>query len=255
MNLNTLSLTWLHEKETSLLASSLHISSDFAQGIVMHCETSFLRVETHAWHIIIKHLLISECTFADIAFLLDASGSITDRWGYEAWNFILDYVNSFVTNALFHIGQDGVQFAVVSYASYATIHVEFNYYNSVDELSEAIRAIYYDGSATNIADALQQAREHIFTKSAGARSNVKKQIILISDGMATLRASDTIVEAELCKQQGIEILTIGFGDMINRDELSKMSSDDNTLIVPDLNGLPSLLCRNIFDVCGGIKGK
>ena len=212
-------------------------------------------MDTHACHITIKHLLISECTFADIAFLLDASGSINDAWGTGAWHFILDYVNSFVTNTLFHIGQDGVQFAVASYGDDARVHVEFNSYNSVDELSEAIRTISYQGGKTNIADAFQLAREHIFTKSAGARSNVKKQIILISDGMATHRVSETIVEAELCKQQGIEILTIGFGDMINLDELTKMSSDDNALIVPSLYGLPSLLCRNIFDVCGGIKGK
>ena len=69
--------------------------------------------------------------------------------------------------------------------------------------------------------------ENIFQVSNGDRPNVRNVAIVISDGKANERESDTAVEAQRARDRGIEIIVVGVTssvDMVNTP-FEKVSSD------------------------------
>jgi len=62
------------------------------------------------------HIIIAACV-ADIAFVIDNSGSIRDNDppGGNNWNLILDFVKSIID--VFDVGQDATRFAAVDFGT------------------------------------------------------------------------------------------------------------------------------------------
>ena len=77
---------------------------------------------------------------------------------------------------------------------------------------------------TNTDKALEYARTNMFTQPNGERADAKNYVIILTDG-ASANFNQTVQQASLLKQQGIEILAIGIGANINSPELNGMASD------------------------------
>ncbi|XP_016101722.1 collagen alpha-4(VI) chain-like, partial [Sinocyclocheilus grahami] len=101
-----------------------------------------------------------ECMFdevADIAFIVDQSGSIRSK------NFQL--VRNFLKNTIggLDVGDGKIKIAVVLYSDFPRADVNFNTSNDKTDILRYIRSMPYGRGKTNTGAALKFAKEHVFT--------------------------------------------------------------------------------------------
>ena len=118
-------------------------------------------------------LIFSGCkATADVAFLVDSSGSI----GRRRWPLMQDFLKK-VTN-VFNVGPDGTHIAVIAYSTNAKLEFTFNTLSgaqiTADEYGELIDKIGFQRGFTYIDKALIMADEQVFTTSAGMRPGVSQ---------------------------------------------------------------------------------
>lgn len=111
-------------------------------------------------------------TIVDVAFLVDSSGSISDR----DWRLLRDFVKS-VVNKL-NVSSSGSHVALISYASYAVVELRFNTLtgdklNPV-EINKVVDRIKHHKGYTYMDRALQLADKKIFSELGGMRQAVRK---------------------------------------------------------------------------------
>lgn len=115
-----------------------------------------------------------ECrTEADIAFLLDGSGSV---YAEDFWR-----MKTFVKNLIRALLGKDTQFAVTQFSSHTETHFNFNQFdkwnweNEIDRIGQFSRG-------TMTAMAIRNVVEHVFSPEGGSRANAKKILIVITDG-------------------------------------------------------------------------
>lgn len=145
---------------------------------------------------------------AEIVFLLDRSGSVGAR------NFEIEkgFVESFLTHIVVDVNASRV--AVISYSNTADLHIDYlREPQTKCFLSQELQnVIFTDSRATNIAAALDMAGI-VFIN---ARPNVKKVVVLISDGSANV-GGDPVPHAERLKQTGVQIFGFGIGKVLQSE--------------------------------------
>ncbi|XP_071395803.1 integrin alpha-M-like [Centroberyx affinis] len=163
---------------------------------------------------------LEECQIkADIAFLLDGSGSVNSRDFTTMKTFVKDLIRSL-------LGRD-TQFAIVQFSSYPTIHYYFNNFLSSRSWEANIDNIVQQTGGTYTAAAIQRVVNNVFTTSRGSRPNVRKVLIVITDGESN--GGGSIQEAaSLAERQSIVRFAIGVGNAFNglsaRAELDMIAS-------------------------------
>ncbi|XP_061172925.1 cartilage matrix protein-like [Saccostrea echinata] len=179
------------------------------------------------------------CTkkMADVVFLMDSSFSVWE----QDFKMQLQFVTSVVDN--FQIGNDSVQVGVLSYSSEIKTNFFLNEYREKEDMKDAVGKIEYLGVAgTDTAGALKYAREVMFHKKHGGRATASKILILITDGMSQ-NSNETVKQAAITKQAGINILAVAVGAPIMK-ELEMVASNpatDFVFNVTDFNSLPSIV--------------
>ena len=84
----------------------------------------------------------------DICFLLDSSGSITEK-GAGNWDFVTSFVNNFIEN--FEIGPAETRVGLVTFSNQAAIRIGLNTTFDKDRLKELTQnPSFYDGGMTNM---------------------------------------------------------------------------------------------------------
>ncbi|XP_062574789.1 cartilage matrix protein-like [Saccostrea cucullata] len=200
--------------------------------------------------------LASDCSkkgAADIVFVLDSSGSVGEDNFEKMKNFTMDIVDEFT------VGPDAVQFGIVIFSTPVTGAFSLNKYDNAKELKEAISEIEFEDGETHTGKALEFLRQKSFSTKEGARTSQKvpKIAIVITDGHSTHKEK-TLEEATKLKVQGVEIFTIGVGDEVDEDELTKMASNKNIFRVDTfsaLNHLQPLLLRQVCTAPSTCLGK
>ncbi|XP_027901497.1 integrin alpha-X-like isoform X2 [Xiphophorus couchianus] len=115
-----------------------------------------------------------ECrTQADIAFLLDGSGSVRDDDFSRMKTFVKNMIRTF-------LGRD-TQFAITQFSSSPTTHYYFNTFRTSNWESQ-IDNIHQSGEGTYTANAIKNVVDDVFSPQKGSRSNVKRILIVITDG-------------------------------------------------------------------------
>uniref|UniRef100_A0A3B4UBZ5 Collagen type XII alpha 1 chain n=1 Tax=Seriola dumerili TaxID=41447 RepID=A0A3B4UBZ5_SERDU len=151
---------------------------------------------------------------ADVVLLVDGSYSIGLANFAKVRAFLEVLVNTF------DIGRDKVQISLVQYSR--DPHTEF-YLNSHHDLAavvKAVRTFPYRGGSTNTGRAMTYVREKIFQNSRGARANVPRVTILITDG----KSSDAFQEpATKLRNADVEIFAVGVKDAV-RSELEAIAN-------------------------------
>ncbi|KAM4526102.1 integrin alpha-M-like [Fundulus diaphanus] len=112
---------------------------------------------------------------ADIAFLLDGSGSVYGEDFMRMKDFVKGLIKSF-------LGKDA-QFAITQYSSSTVTHYYFNSFKKTeDDLEPQIKTIRQLTGGTRTAAAIREVVDDVFSPLKGSRSNAKKILIVITDG-------------------------------------------------------------------------
>ncbi|XP_049446985.1 collagen alpha-1(XII) chain isoform X1 [Epinephelus fuscoguttatus] len=151
---------------------------------------------------------------ADVVLLVDGSYSI----GLANFAKVRAFLEVLVTT--FDIGPDKVQISLVQYSR--DPHTEFylNTHHDLGAVVKAVRTFPYRGGSTNTGRAMTYVREKIFQSSRGARPNVPRVNILITDG----KSSDAFQDpATKLRNADVEIFAVGVKDAV-RSELEAIAN-------------------------------
>ena len=165
--------------------------------------------------------------------MLDSSGSLREQYP-QIKSFIKRFASSL------DISRDGVRVGVVTFSFYATLSIKFNDFTDVAIFREAVEEIPLIGSTTRIDRALKVVNEDLFNESNGARKDITKMLILLTDGSQT-KGSDAVDPGKIAKvlrQRDIHIVSVGIGDEVDVDELTHITGDeDRVYTVADFDEL------------------
>ncbi|XP_005107268.2 uncharacterized protein LOC101847901 [Aplysia californica] len=155
----------------------------------------------------------------DMAFVLDASGSISSSEYKKSKNFTAEVIG------YFNVGYDSVRVALTSYSSSVSEQIQFLEYNTTESLQKAVLAAYKNSGGTNTNRALDNLRTSIFKKN-NSRKEAAKIAIVQTDGNSGSRSA-TIAAADLLKDEGVTVFAIGVGNGIDRVELEGIATEPN----------------------------
>ncbi|KAL5022346.1 hypothetical protein ScPMuIL_001501 [Solemya velum] len=170
---------------------------------------------------------------ADIVFLVDSSGSIGQNNFVKLQTFLKGIISKL------DVGTDRVHVGVERFSSYPTMVFPLSRYTSTSQTNQAIDGIRYVGGGTNTADALRYMREQMFSTQNGARSNVPRIGVVITDGRSS-NSRNTVSEADKARMNNIGLIAVGVGSGIDTNELHGVADDpdnSNTFTVNNFDQL------------------
>ncbi|KAM9336641.1 integrin alpha-M-like [Symphorus nematophorus] len=155
---------------------------------------------------------------ADIAFLLDGSGSVDALSFIRMKEFVVELVRSFV-------GKE-TQFAIAQFSSSSIIHYYFDTFDQNNWKYQIDRIRQLTGG-TYTASAIRNVVNNVFTPSRGSRSQVKRVLVVITDGESHER-NQLPQAAKLAQDKKIVRFAIGVGNAFSkhdaRQELNTIAS-------------------------------
>ncbi|XP_061479123.1 collagen alpha-1(XII) chain isoform X1 [Rhineura floridana] len=151
---------------------------------------------------------------ADIVFLVDGSYSIGIGNFVKVRAFLEVLVKSF------EISPEKVQISLVQYSRDPHTEFTLNKYNQIEDVLQAIHTFPYRGGSTNTGKAMTFVREKVFVQSRGARPNVPRVMILITDGKSSDAFKDPAIKL---RNSDVEIFTVGVKDAV-RTELEAIAT-------------------------------
>ncbi|KAL4649016.1 collagen alpha-1(XII) chain-like isoform X1 [Arapaima gigas] len=151
---------------------------------------------------------------ADVVLLVDGSYSI----GLANFAKVRAFLEVLVTS--FDIGPNKVQISLVQYSRDPHTEFALNTHHDLDSVVKAVRTFPYRGGSTNTGKAMTYVREKIFVTNKGARTNVPRVMILITDG----KSSDAFKDpATRLRNSDVEIFAVGVKDAV-RSELEAIAN-------------------------------
>lgn len=182
---------------------------------------------------------------ADIMFLVDSSGSIGSANFIKMKTFMKNLVNKT------QIGADRVQVGVVQFSDVNKEEFQLNKYMFQSKISDAIDQMKYIGETTLTGSALTFVAQY-FSPDKGARPNVRKFLILITDG----EAQDIVKgPAVALRQEGVIIYSVGvFG--ANVTQLEEISGrPEMVFYVENFDILQHIGNDLVFGICSPREGR
>ena len=196
---------------------------------------------------------------ADIVFLLDVSGSVTNHF-----NKVIEFEREFINNVT-KIGPKHNQIGTVLFNKTATTLFNLNTYTSKSDIIHALSNLSHDdtGGKTNLVDGICHVI-HSFDPKKGAREVshvVMRFVIIITDGRSndngakTCNLSEKVSDAAKKLHESIDpatVIVIGITDNINSEELISVASNgsfqrldsfNRDLLIDAQQELLDLVCR------------
>uniref|UniRef100_I3KW07 VWFA domain-containing protein n=1 Tax=Oreochromis niloticus TaxID=8128 RepID=I3KW07_ORENI len=190
-------------------------------------------------------------TQVDIAFLLDGSGSVSISDFQTMTKFVEDLIKSFLSV--------DAQFSVSQFSSLPRVHFYFKKFSSSGSLKTEIDGITQLGGSTHTAKAIRHVVNNVFTPQRGSRPDVKKVLIVITDGQSNDRY-DLGNAAQLAGNQNIVRFAIGVGNAFFQPEAKKelrtiasSPSDNHVFQVQNFNAL-EIIRQSLQDKIFSIEG-
>ncbi|XP_077594979.1 integrin alpha-M-like [Stigmatopora nigra] len=194
---------------------------------------------------------LDECrNKADIAFLLDGSGSVKRDEFTKMKNFVIGLIESFVgKNSLFAIIQFSYKTKIHSYLSALDAPTWKNTIQGIQQLS----------GGTSTASAISTVVKTVFSGSRGSRLDVKKILIVITDGESG-DSGKLPAAIQAANGQNIIRFAIGVGSAFEKerakkelDTIASLPSNKHVFRVGSFNALDALqdtLEESIFAIEG-----
>ncbi|XP_046571860.1 collagen alpha-1(XII) chain-like [Haliotis rubra] len=245
----------LHDRRITVAAVGIgsEVNRDELNAIASNSKHVFLVPNFDALQSIHQQLTDTTCKLCDsspidIAFLLDGSGS-EGKTNY-------DNQKQFVKLVIGELNFNGnaTNVAMVTFATNAYNDFDFNKYNDLQSVNNAIDSKHYPNGESYTHLGLQYLTDHTFT-NAGARYGSKHVAVVLTDG----RSNEELLtkrEAMRLKAHGVLVISVGIGSAVEQDELKAIASGDQYVLnVNSSASLPlihdkvvDLLCesKNIF---------
>ena len=167
--------------------------------------------------IIIFLLLCLGSAAVELAFVLDASGSIGDENFQKVLELVIRTVKTLV------ISPYAAQVAVICFATDAKTVIRLTDHHNNERLCKNIRAIEYTNGATNTNKALDLLESDCFQQ---ARDEIPRVVVVVTDGCSDNRSATKNAAEQVRKNmQGIKIFAAGIGKNINEDELKVIANE------------------------------
>ena len=132
--------------------------------------------------------------------------------------------------------------AVITFSHDAELSIKYNDYLTLDNFKRAVDGLPLFGYTTRIDLALKLARAQFLSSKNGARRNVPKLIILVTDGSQT-KATDAVDPMEIARelrQAGFKLIVVGIGTGIKIGELAKIAGNaSNVFLANNFDALQS----------------
>ncbi|XP_042071716.1 integrin alpha-M isoform X1 [Haplochromis burtoni] len=180
----------------------------------------------------------------DIAFLLDGSGSVSSGDFQTMKKFVKDLIQSFLSI--------DAQFSVSQFSRSPQVHFYFKKFSSSGSVATDIDGISQHRGATFTAKAIKHLVENVFTSHRRSRPDVKKVLIVITDGESNDR-SDLGGSVQLAKNKNIVRFAIGVGNAFTEqkakrelDTIASSPSDKHVFQVKNFNAL-EIIRQNLQD--------
>ncbi|XP_053269089.1 integrin alpha-M [Pleuronectes platessa] len=188
---------------------------------------------------------------ADIAFLLDGSGSVAPGDFKTMKKFVKTLARPVV-------GKD-TQFAVVQFSYDVTVESSFRDIFSSGRWESKVDGISQKCGGTNTAGAIRYVVHNVFTSAGGSRPNVKKILIVITDGESS--DSPNLPGAiRLAENAKIVRFAIGVGQAFSSkrakqelDLIASSLSTDHVFQVESFDALAAIT-KNLQDKIFSIEG-
>jgi len=197
---------------------------------------------------------------ADVVLLADNSGSIRDKNpcpdldNCDNYKFLKQFLMSLVDGM--DVSTDKTRVSTIRFSSSARLEFYLYEHLTSDDVKRGIWDMAFDGSYTNIADAIRIARTQVFTAERGDRPDIRNVAILVTDGESTVNEDSTLREADLAKAEGINFFVVGMTDEINELELKSIASEpsqDHYFATADVQSLTTIQDEIVRLVCAGNK--
>ncbi|XP_063749943.1 integrin alpha-X-like isoform X2 [Eleginops maclovinus] len=195
-----------------------------------------------------------ECRSADIAFLLDGSGSVSRS------DFHL--MKTFVKNVVRSLLPLDTRFAIAQFSAEPQVHYYFNDFLSGESWESKVDRITQLRGSTFTAKAIKFVVNNVFTRTEGSRPNVKKVLIVITDGASNDR-NFLPSSAAFAERHSIVRFAIGVGSAFHdsgaKNELETISSSptENVFRVENFDALEKIretLQAKLFAIEGSQTG-
>lgn len=165
----------------------------------------------------------------DVAFLMDASGSVGAANFEKQKEFIKAIAGTLgLKSGLARAGS-------LVYSDMATVQQSFDGSNGTHSVIEAVDHIPYYGRTTRIDRALSLANTDLFSDAGGVRSYVANTLLLLTDGTQTPAADSISMERAVkpLKEKKVTRIALGIGDQISPAELRKVVDGDEDVVTVD----------------------
>ncbi|XP_068676816.1 uncharacterized protein [Montipora foliosa] len=191
-------------------------------NIVPSITARFVRVHPKTWqgHISMRMELYGCLTVCkvDIGILMDESGSVSKADFERQKNFVKDLADHF------EFGPNAAQFGVITYSTGAQLDITLSQYKTSASFAQRVNSIKHAGGWTFTGKALQLAYNQLFVAAKGARGNVAKVLLFITDGMATGGMGTLKAPIKRLKDSSVNIISVGVGKRTKLNELKFMAS-------------------------------
>ncbi|XP_061650641.1 collagen alpha-1(XII) chain isoform X2 [Phyllopteryx taeniolatus] len=179
---------------------------------------------------------------ADVVLLVDGSYSIGLQNFAKVRAFLEVLVNSF------DIGRGKVQLSLVQYSRDPHTEFALNTHHDINAVVKAVRTFPYRGGSTNTGKAMAYVKDKIFITTRGARENVPRVMVLITDG----KSSDSFKDAATnLRNNDVEIFAVGVKDAV-RSELEAIAnqpSDTHVYEVEDFDAFQRISKELTQSIC------
>ncbi|XP_071091876.1 uncharacterized protein [Haliotis cracherodii] len=178
---------------------------------------------------------------ADLVFMIDSSSNVGIAQHQQLENFLKNFL------IRLPVGKDKVQVGLIQYSSYPSAGFPLSMYTDRNDLLKAVDSLRYMGGGTNTADALKYMREQTFSQTSGARTDVPRIGIVITNGHSS-NPTATTTEADKARSSNIGLIGVGVGSGLDLNELNNIADNphtSNTFTISDYdqlqNSIPQIL--------------
>ena len=166
------------------------------------------------------------CEIADVAFVVDGSGSISDPpdGSPGKWDYHLSFAASVVSKL--PVSATGTHVGLVTFGNTGQVVFDLaRYTNSANSaIRNAILGSIYPGGLSNTSGGLWVAQAQLFSRRPGDRQAVPNIIVVLTDGRATRDGRLTADIVQQIQNSGVRMFAVGITNFMNEDKLRSLAS-------------------------------
>ena len=162
----------------------------------------------------------------DLGFIFGASGSKAD----DTFTAQKRFANSMMDKYI--ISPDATLIGAVTYGRDASVATRFSSGKDKATTVSLINRLQNPKDGSNLKNALEVARDRLFSERYGARRNVPKTAVVFVDTKTSNLPADLSTTAKSLKENGIKIIVIGIGPDTDKKELAALA-DSEAIFFPE----------------------